>query len=356
LADQNPHRDKTLGVTAMTDALLRELVDRDSFCIETFGSKSSYHLDDSRINVRLFPWSTDRTLFRVLMDNLHPLFCRSNSDAWLYPKGYLPFCFRSASPCVGIVHDTILLWYYDHYRDTRSSLEYMYWLTLLRRSVARFDLILTVSESAKKQILDLCERFSICPPPIKVTYESVRYACEKEVCSKQNYVVHLASNLPHKKTDWLLEIWAHAINSRRELPLLKLVGRVPDSSMPLVQKHPQIERLPFLDEGAYKQLLGQARALILPSEIEGFGLPAVEAYCLGTPVCYVKGTAVDEVLSIPNHTGAFELSDRDSLFIALEEVLDISPESVASARIRLQDLYSAKSFGESVAACLSQLN
>lgn len=353
LADQNPHRDRTQGITELTSALLEQLAMVPNVEMTTIQSQSSYQFGRNE-QEKCLPWRTDRMAGRLLTDNFHPLFCRPEADVWLYPKGYLPFFFKPSAPCVGIVHDTILLWYFDHYRQERSRLDYMYWLNLMKRSIARFDVILTISHSAKNQILDLCSRFSIVFPPIEVVYESVRYAQVKETLVKGNYVIHVASKAPHKKTAWLIENWARALESGKTLPLLKLVGSLPESVKSVVALMPNVEKMPFLDDAAYQQALASARALIMPSEIEGFGLPAVEAYCLGTPACYVDGTAVDEVLAIPKKTGAFELSRPDSLFAALDEVLALSPQVVAETRARLQSTYSAEKFADRVRDVLIQ--
>ena len=85
-----------------------------------------------------------------------------------------------------------------------------------------------------------------------------------------------------------------------------------------------------------------ARALILPSEIEGFGLPALEAYYLGTPVCFVNNTSVEEILGVATKKGGFTLESADSLFSALDEVMRMSPEDVRECGLILRDTYAAK--------------
>jgi len=53
---------------------------------------------------------------------------------------------------------------------------------------------------------------------------------------------------------------------------------------PLLAATPGAIRLPYLDRPALRALIGQARALVMPSLAEGFGLPVAEAMALGTPV------------------------------------------------------------------------
>ena len=70
-----------------------------------------------------------------------------------------------------------------------------------------------------------------------------------------------------------------------------------------------------------QDLIAKARALLLPSEIEGFGIPAVEAYQLGTPVAYVRDTAVDEIVG-PDSPGGFK-HDYESFKHAVLDVLEM---------------------------------
>jgi glycosyltransferase involved in cell wall biosynthesis len=98
------------------------------------------------------------------------------------------------------------------------------------------------------------------------------------------WVGHLRHPDPHRRVNALVEAprelplvlvgaagrWAH------ELPGVILTGEVAD------------DELAALYTGAH--------ALVLPSEEEGFGLPAVEALACGTPVVAADGPALREVL------------------------------------------------------------
>jgi glycosyltransferase involved in cell wall biosynthesis len=99
----------------------------------------------------------------------------------------------------------------------------------------------------------------------------------------------------------------------------------------------------------------EARALILPSEIEGFGLPALEAYYLGTPVCYVKGTSVEEVLKVSTSHGGFTLDDSESLFSAVSQVMSISPQEVRECGLKLREVYAAEKVIERMMAVFQQV-
>lgn len=106
------------------------------------------------------------------------------------------------------------------------------------------------------------------------------------------YFVALGTMQPHKNTEFLLDIWeqfAGALPASR-IPALFLVGarspanpalnaRLDTSSLP--GQH--VFELFGLDDGAVAALVAGARALLMPSLYEGFGLPAGEAIALGTP-------------------------------------------------------------------------
>lgn len=352
LADQNPQRDRSLGITNVTDLILRGLVAHEGIQLETICSRSSYSLNDDRIRQTVLPFPTDNMITRLLADNIHVFASKAKPDLFFYPKGFLPLLFKSRQPCVGIVHDTILLWSNDNYPEERSRINYRYWIENLKRSVARFDLILTVSEFSRRSILECADRLSINAPDIVVTYNAVPGEFSGMTSDKNDYVVHLASRAPHKKTAWLVEEWIRALDSGRDLPRLILIGSLPDGVQGPVDRQIGIEALSFLPPDQYRRKIAAARALILPSEIEGFGLPALESYLLGTPVCYVAETAVDEILGMPEKTGCFSLSDSATLFSALESVIALPRDEIWKTAKRLGDTYNPVKYTDRIADIL----
>jgi glycosyltransferase involved in cell wall biosynthesis len=121
-----------------------------------------------------------------------------------------------------------------------------------------------------------------------------------------------------------------------------LIGTLPPEVAALQAASRSIVKRPFLEDSALQAAYLSARALILPSEIEGFGLPALEAYYLGTPVCYVKGTSVEEVLGVATGKGGFTLDSAESLFSALADVMRMSSEEVRECGLKLRETYAAE--------------
>jgi alpha-1,3-rhamnosyl/mannosyltransferase len=113
--------------------------------------------------------------------------------------------------------------------------------------------------------------------------------------------------------------WAH------ELPGVKLTGLVSD------------EDLAALYTGA--------RALVFPSDEEGFGLPPVEALACGTPVVATEQAALREVLD--GRVTFVERDDLDGLIRTAEQAARPAPPppawSWSDAARRTWDVYSAAS-------------
>jgi len=335
-ADQNPDRDKSRGITTYTTGLLANLRTRADVSLQAVVSRSSFALPDG-IRAFQLPFRTDRTVGRVLGDQLHPWLLSTNAPIWHYPKGFLPLTRQVNALKVGTVADTILQYYADRYPLSRNRLAFAYWLQTLKHSIATFDLILTVSEFSKRSIQELCERYQLRCPPIVVTYEAGNLSCAPVgiPARKEEYVVHLASRLPHKRTEWLLREWRKLQANKVNLPSLQLVGPAAFDLSGLTN----VETRGFLHGAEYESMIKNARALILPSEIEGFGLPALEAYWLGTPVVYVRATAVEEILGADT-PGGFILSDATSFAAALATTLEMDDAAIKRKANQLQKRFS----------------
>ena len=346
LADQNPGYDRSFGISRMSQMALSGLDRQQDFEIETIVSTTSQQAPDGVGETIELPWGTRRKLVRLLTDHIHPLLSPGNRkpDVFYFPKGFLPLLNIFCRPSVVTIHDTILQYGEDHYPKWRSRWEYKYWARMLKHTLRRADCILTVSKSSEKQIREFMARHRIRDKEIVVTYESCAYETTPQPVEppKKNYVIHLASNEPHKRTAHLVRWWHEAESQGRELPMLHLIGTVPAEVGSLLASSRSMVKRPFLEESALQSAYQSALALILPSEIEGFGLPALEAYYLGTPVCFVKGTSVEEILGVTTQAGGFSLDDPNSLFRSLEQVMAMKPEEVRQHGLKLRDTYASE--------------
>ncbi len=350
LADQNPGYDRSFGISRMSQVVLEALGIQGGITIETIASKTSQQAQTGLGPMRILPWGTRSKSIRLLTDHFHPLFSRGDRhpDIHYFPKGYLPLLSGLCRPSVVTIHDTIIQYDEDHYPDWRKPWEYAYWAMMLKHTLRKADRILTVSESSKAQIHSFMDRHRIPMKDITVTYEPCMYEGVPQPVEpdKENYVIHLASCEPHKRTAHLIRWWHEAEKADRKLPTLHLIGSVPEEVAPLLASSRSIVKRPFLEDAALQAAYLGAKALILPSEIEGFGLPALEAYYLGTPVCFVKETSVEEVLGVATNRGGFRLDSPDSLFEALSDVTAMSAEEVRHCGLTLRGTYAAAKVAE----------
>jgi glycosyltransferase involved in cell wall biosynthesis len=97
----------------------------------------------------------------------------------------------------------------------------------------------------------------------------------------------------------------------RELPLV-LVG----PTRPWAHELPDVKLTGQVSDDHLAAIYCGAHALVLPSEDEGFGLPAVEALACGTPVVACEGPALREVLE--ERATFVEPGDLDALLLAAE--------------------------------------
>lgn len=351
-ADQNPHRDRSLGITNYTRGLLGNLnkFGGVNLCAITSGSSARV---PNEIPTRELPFRTDHILGRLAADHFHPLIVdsRARADLWHYPKGFLPLAKQVRPPKVGTIADTILQFYADRYPQQRSSAAYAYWIAMLKNAVRKFDAIVTVSEFSRRAILEFAERYRIKAPSIYVTYEGVdpEPPASKDKQLPFDYVLHLASAAPHKKTNWLLDQWRRLQQQRTSLPALRLIGQLDDAGRLLIRALKNVDVSPSVTRTAIFDAMRGALALILPSEIEGFGLPALEAYYCNTPVVYLKNTAVAEVIGL-NTPGGFQFED-DSFFTALMEAIALDDSSITSKRAELEQRFSWERCAERTLEC-----
>ncbi|MEO8617224.1 MAG: glycosyltransferase [Luteolibacter sp.] len=346
LADQNPGHDRSFGISRMSEAILSVLANREDIRIHLVASRSSQQGPAALDSRLVLPFQTRGKFSRLAADHLHPLFAkqRFSPDIWYYPKGFLPFINSSCRPSVITIHDTIIQYYRDHYPSWRKMTEYSYWARMLKHTLESADCILTVSESSKQQIRNFMTRHEMVPKEITVTYEPCLYESvpQPRHPEKGNYVIHLASMEPHKRTAQLVEWWLAGSKEHNLMPL-HLIGSLPPGISDVVENSTQVISQPFMKDEDLQATLTAAKALILPSEIEGFGLPAIEAYYLGTPVCHVTGTSVEEILSIATLKGRFNLESSNSLFVALAEVMAMTPDEIYNCGLTLRKSYSAES-------------
>jgi glycosyltransferase involved in cell wall biosynthesis len=226
---------------------------------------------------------------------------------WTYP---LPVRLMGAKN-VYTLHDLVPL------RLPYASLDNKrYYHKLMRACIRKGDHICTVSETSKQDIHRL---FDVPDAKVTNTYQAVRMSkavlettqqqVEDTVRSVfnlpyQGYFMFFGAVEPKKNVARLIEAYlslstktplvivgTRAWGSDNELRLLQK-----DEVQPLKATFKNVRRIDYLPRNLLMRLVRGAKAVAFPSLYEGFGLPALEAMMLGTPVLTSNNSSLPEVV------------------------------------------------------------
>ena len=111
-------------------------------------------------------------------------------------------------------------------------------------------------------------------------------------------ILHVGTNIARKRVDVLLEVFAILHRANPEARLIKVGGALP-REMERLARSLRVDRaivtLPFVSPGVLAAIYRRAALVLLPSESEGFGLPAAEALACGAPLLASEIRAFREV-------------------------------------------------------------
>lgn len=193
------------------------------------------------------------------------------------------------------IHDLSPL---EHPEWFRASFAMWYRLVLpiLARRVRK---IFTPSEYVRQKVIRRFGIKNVIVTPNGVNPSIFRpSAKQKEFDLPECYVLFVGSLEPRKNLDVLLRAWNEIKIDFKETWLI-IVG-VSGTVFKTVNFSHETERVRFLGYVADETLAGlyaNATLFVLPSQDEGFGLPALEAMASGTPVIVSDGGALPETVS-----------------------------------------------------------
>ena len=230
------------------------------------------------------------------------------------------------------IHDLDFL---DHPERTTAEVRRDY-PSLARDHAHRADRVITVSQFTAGQIEQRLgvpgNRISVCSPGAPDWPARDREPAD-------GYVLFLGTLEPRKNVGALVEAYAQLMARRPSATRLVLAGRLGEGAaewLDRVRTAPLAGRvdLPgYVAPDDRRALMTGAAVLVMPSFMEGFGMPALEAMALGVPVIVSNRGALPEVVGDAGLV--FDIADPAALSCALERVLgDAALRREMSARGR----------------------
>ncbi len=212
-----------------------------------------------------------------------------------------------------LIHDVIPLDFPQYQRPGSPDR----FRAMLRRVRAKADLVIYNSQHTQQRALHYMQDWGDAPPGV-VAHLGVDVAPPVSgvlppcVDTSRPWFVVLGTIEPRKGHDLLLDVWQGLVaDLGPDAPQLLIIGTRGWNNEAVFDRLDQlpgdgpVQELQGLSDGTVSALLNGARALLLPSHAEGFGLPPVEAAALGIPVVCSDLPVIREVLgNIPVYLSA----------------------------------------------------
>lgn len=232
-------------------------------------------------------------------------------------------------PFVATIHDLIL----HHFPTGKASrLPYLLYKIklfgyriIIDQAAKKAKNILTVSEASKE---DLIKELHIKKSKVFVTYEGLDESFKNNVkparMHARPYFLHVGNVFPHKNMERLLKAWKIVIEKKFDTDLV-IVGNEDYFYQTLKEKvkRDHMQNIVFygkVSEQELHPLYNHALALVIPSLMEGFGLPALEAMASN---CLVIASNIPSLLEVCRDAALY-INPRDEKDIAvmLEKVVE----------------------------------
>jgi glycosyltransferase involved in cell wall biosynthesis len=232
----------------------------------------------------------------------------------------LPLKLPPKVASVVTIHDLI----FERYPKFYPRFDRFVYRQKFRRACQQADVVVAISEQTKQDIVDF---YKIKPDKIKVIYQSCHRqfyletppndAIKKAVLMHynlpKNFFLYVGTINERKNLMGIM----HALNQlKQDNKLIKLVvigdgGAYLKTVKEYVLKHNLTHQIYWLPKANFPDLpaiYAAAKALILPSFFEGFGIPIIESLWSGTPVI----TSVNSCFAEAGGDGALYVNPSDN--------------------------------------------
>jgi glycosyltransferase involved in cell wall biosynthesis len=298
---------------------------------------------------------------------------REAPDVFFSPSVYSFFPLPPGMRAVITIHDTIVERFPELTLPTRASR--LFWRLKVRAALAQATLVLTVSDYSAAEIASVLK---VSPRDIRVALEApaptfrpatdplevAKVAERLGIPPASRWIMYVGGFNPHKNVDDAVRAHARLVRMLGETaPRLVLVGPVDEdvfhgsaaSIRAAIDAEGTVSLVHwtgFLSDEDLCRMYSGAVALVLPSSAEGFGLPAVEAACCGTPVVATTASPLPDLLA----GAGFFVAPRDITGLA-DAFLQLSTDAGVHRRMSAAAIErtSVLNWGRTADAVLSAL-
>lgn len=210
------------------------------------------------------------------------------------PRHHLPLCMGTSTAKVVTIHD--LVW--KTFPQTMSRLGRQIERALMPASLKAADAVIAVSSCTAREV---ASSFPACANRVQTIYEAPFLKSLDSPGAEGDYFLFVGTIEPRKNLVGLLRAYGLYRSKVAEPVPLKICGGK-GWGLPELEKLIEsdglgglVDVLGYVEDTQLPDLYRNARALLMPSLYEGFGLPIVEAFSQGTPVLTSNRGAMEEV-------------------------------------------------------------
>jgi glycosyltransferase involved in cell wall biosynthesis len=195
-------------------------------------------------------------------------------------------------------------------------------------SFARADAIVCISERTRDDLLAHRPRLaSKAHVALLGADHAAHWRAERD--GESPYVLAFG-HFPNKNVDGVLRAFS-LVSRDVKLRICGLGSAARASAEDLVSGlgiSDRVELLPWLSDEQFEAVFAGASGVLFPSDFEGFGLPAIEALLLGTPLVISPDPALLEVTD--GHAVVVDDDTPESLAAAIDRSLGLTAEQLAA--------------------------
>jgi glycosyltransferase involved in cell wall biosynthesis len=268
-------------------------------------------------------------------------------DIFLAPYNIAPLFLPRDTQLVLVLHDLTLMQYFPNANFRRKMVD-AFRKFLIPSAVSRATVVLTVSEYSRQQILSMFPGTETHVIPCTISERWFADTTPVPLEQRASYLLMVTSAAPHKNADRALHAYAQYVaKAGAAAAKLRIVGLSADESefRPIL-KSLDISALvtlePYVSDEELRGLYRNAQAVLIPSRMEGFGIPVLEGMSAGTPVIASNTTSLPEVGGDAAYY--FDPNSLDEMAAAIETVLgdtDLQCEMIKKGSVQAQKFHPA---------------